>query len=155
MKQKKILATLSMAFVFLVSGIKVNGLLPGRHKNWTDSASDFVYLSSDMEGAISFCETAEDVSAEVFNSGICCFELNSDFLNLSLLSIDPNIMWENDEEPWCFVYAGPIPYNVLRLCWTEELGNLALSLSERIQSASIRAAESNPVARTPATEISF
>lgn len=107
-----------------LSDIEENGLLPDQQKNWADCASGFVYLANDKDGAISFCETAEDVPGEVFDSGICCFEIDSDVLDPALLSVDPNILLEDNESPWCFVYAAQISPDALSLCWTEELGDI-------------------------------
>jgi len=73
--------------------------------------------------------------------GICCFENDSAVLDPALLSIDLNILWEDDESPRCFVYAARILLDVLHLCWTEELGDIKASLSEQIQSASNRISE--------------
>lgn len=111
-------------FEAYLPGITEKGLIPDVQKNWPDCAAGFVYLANDMAGAISFCETAEDVSPDVYDSGICCFEVDANVLDASLLSDDPNMIWEPDEEPWCFVYTGRIPYEALRLCWTEELGEI-------------------------------
>ena len=135
-----------------LSSIEKNGLLPDQQKNWADCASGFVYLANDKDGAISFCETAEDAPAEVFNSGICCFEIESVLLDPALLSIDPNISWKDDESPWCFVYASQISPDVLRLCWTEELGDIRPSLSNQIQSASSRVSVSQPTDKAPVKE---
>lgn len=113
------------------------GLIPDAQKNWKDCASGFVYLTNDMSGAISFCEAAEDVPSDIYDSGICCFEISSDALDPSLMSVDPNMMWGSDEEPWCFVYAGRIPYNALQLCWSEKMER-SPSLDQQIQSATLR-----------------
>lgn len=131
-------------FESYLPGIRDQGLVPDAKKNWADCAAGFVYLSNDMSGAVSFCEAAEDVPSDVSDSGICCFEVDTKVLDRSCLATDPNILWEPDEDPWCFVYAGRIPYNALRLCWTEELGEIHPALSDQIQSASLR---------TPATHI--
>ena len=124
-----------------LSSIKENGLLPDQQKNWADCASGFVYLANDKDGAISFCEIAEDTPASVFNSGICCFEIDSAVLDPALLSVDPNILWEDDETPWCFVYFAQILPDDLRLCWSEELGDIKAPLSEQIQSANNKVSE--------------
>lgn len=117
-------------------GIKAHGLVPDAQKNWADCAEGFVYLASDLSGSVSFCEAAEDISEDIVDSGICCFEVDTAFPDASCLSVDPNILWEPEEEPWCFVYAGNIPYDALRLCWTEELGEIKETLDSQIQTAS-------------------
>lgn len=119
-------------FQSYLSSIKENGLIPDYQNNWADCASGFAYLANDMAGADSFCEVAEDTPADVFDSGICSFEIDSTLLDPALLSIDPNILWEDDETPWCFVYAGQILCDALRLCWTEDLGDIKPSLSSQI-----------------------
>ena len=141
-------------FQCYLSSIQKSGLLPNQQKNWADCESGFVYLASDKEGAISFCEVAEDTPAEVLNSGILCFEIDSVVLDPALLFIDPNILWEDDESPWCFVYASQISPDVLHLCWTEELGDIKVPLSKQIQSASNRVSEVLSTNKVSAKELS-
>lgn len=125
-------------FQSYLPGIAEQGLIPDGQKNWPDCPAGFVYLANDMAGAIAFCETVEDLDSAVYDSGICCFEVDVNALDSTLLSADPNIIWEPEEDPWCFVYAGQIPYEALRLCWTETLGEIKQPLDSQHQSSSLR-----------------
>lgn len=100
--------------------IEKNGLLINQNKVWPDCVSGYVYMASDMDGAISICEVAEDLPDEIYNSGICCFEIDTDALDTSLLFVDPNMLFAEDEEPWCFAYKGNIPHSDLKLCCNEQ-----------------------------------
>lgn len=144
------------------TSIQEKGLVPDDNKTWQDCASGFVYLADDMEAAISFCEAAEDTPAEIFDSGICCFEIDSKFLDKNSLFSDPNILDAEDADPHYFAYAGKIQAHGLKLCWVEP-GNSKIicseylseqkpSLDEQIRSASSRAAGSHPASKIQAKE---
>lgn len=102
--------------------IKKDGLVPGKNKNW-DCESGFVYLSNDMDTAISFCEAVSDnTPEEVYDSGICCFELDINAIDMQYLYKDPNILDADnlsEDNVKCFAYAKPVPFHKLHLIWTE------------------------------------
>lgn len=82
--------------------ILANGIMPGQHKNWTDSSGQHVYLAYDADVAASFCECADEVPDEIYDSGIVVLSVNVDGL---CLYHDPNIRSADNE---CAIYAGII-----------------------------------------------
>lgn len=129
-------------FQAYLSSIEEKGLLPGQRQNWEDCASGFVYFAKDLDTAVSFCEISEDTPDEIIDSGICCFELDSESLEMSKLINDPNILEEEDDEPMgCYAYAGAVPYSAIRLCWREDIGFIRPQLEELIDSAASCGAE--------------
>lgn len=134
--------------------IEEKGLIPGQQKTWENCESGFVYLAEDMDGAVSFCEAAEDVSDEIYNSGICCYEVELSALDLTLLRDDPNILDPQEEGERCYAYAGEIPFDKLQMCWKEAAVSKP-SLSEQIESASARAAAVQPDSKVFAKDISI
>ena len=73
-----------------------------------------IYLASDAEIAESFVECA-DVDDETMESGICIFELDSLDIDETMLKQDPNIILEDDEEAYSFIYPQYIPATALKL----------------------------------------
>lgn len=122
-------------FQAYLTSIKANGLLPGQKQNWTDCPNNYIYLANDMDMAISFCEAAEDTPDLIYDSGICCFEIESDSLDQRQLTGDPNILGTDIYESGCYVYADKIPFSLLRLCWFDLLHPIKISLEEQICSA--------------------
>ena len=81
--------------------IKLNGLIPGKKKNWEDSKRDFVYLATDYEEAGSFAECAE----VDFEDDIYVISISSLKLNLDNLFKDENVI-DGDST---YQYKGIIP----------------------------------------------
>ena len=98
-----------------VASIIQKGFLINQRKSWADCADDYIYLSDDPEVSISFCEIAEDVTDEIYSSGICCFEINSNSLDKNLLFADPNILDASEESSSCYAYAGNISFDSARI----------------------------------------
>ena len=108
-------------FQAYLPSIMEKGLLPNQQKNLEDCEPGFVYLAKDMDAAISYCEVAEDTyESSVSESGICCFEISTENIDIKKLVKDPNILEDPDEDNGCYAYAGEIPSRHLRLCWQEE-----------------------------------
>lgn len=119
-----------------LEGIMEQGLVPGKRKNWRDCEDGFVYLATDPEVAVDFCEAAEDVPDEVYESGICCFEVDSGVLDGKRLVADPNMLEDDEIESGCFAYVGKIPFNDLVLVYREgALAGPEVGLDEKIQMA--------------------
>lgn len=97
------------------------GLGAIQRKNWDISTDGVVCFSTDMDAAISYCETAEDVSDEVYDSGIVCLEIDSEKLNDSLLFLDSNILYEDEEEAECYCYRGIIAPEYCKVCCDENI----------------------------------
>ena len=90
------------------------GLGAVQRKNWEISTDGGVCFADDIELAISFCECAEAVDEEVFESGIVCLEVDSGCLLEELLGVDPN--WKDEENPEaCFLYRGVVAPENLRV----------------------------------------
>lgn len=97
-----------------------NGLGAIQRKNWDISTVGGVCFADDMDLAISFCEAAENVDDDVFESGIVCLEIDSDALSEALLFLDPNFddAWDSSA---CYLYRGIIAPADLKVCWEENI----------------------------------
>lgn len=96
-----------------ISSIKKAGLNPGINKNWDISSSSGICLCSDPEIAFSFCECAEDVSDEIYDSGIVVLAITRG-LRKDLLIKDPNINPNPDADNVHYLlYKGVIPASSL------------------------------------------
>lgn len=100
-----------------VDSIMKSGLQGGLSKNYPDSEPHLVYLATDMETAISFCEIAEPAD-DIYDSGICCFEVTLDEASRAKLIYDPNII-DSDIYKCYYAYPGTIPPELLKLCKEE------------------------------------
>lgn len=60
-----------------LSSIKKYGLGAKQNKNWDISEPGKIYWAWDPDIAISFCESAEDVSDEVYDSGIVVLSISA------------------------------------------------------------------------------
>jgi hypothetical protein len=67
------------------------GLDPSRikKKTWDDCFSWFIYLSTNKEHALSYCEASDDVPEDWLDE-IIVYEILTSDLDLSLLNFDPN-----------------------------------------------------------------
>ena len=81
--------------------IKLNGLIPGKKKNWEGSKKDVVYLATDYEEAGSFVECDETDSED----DIYVISIDASKLNLDNLSRDENVI-DGDST---YEYKGIIP----------------------------------------------
>lgn len=91
-----------------LASIRQLGLGAKQKKNWAISLNNVVCLAIEPDIANDFCESAEDVSDSVYDSGIIVFAINSSDLDRKRLSRDPNL---KDEES--YIYSGIIPANKL------------------------------------------
>ena len=72
-----------------MSDIRKNGLVCNNtHRNW--ECEDGLYFGLDINICASFCDAAEDVPEEVFDSGIVVLAIPIIRLDLRLLFLDPN-----------------------------------------------------------------
>lgn len=117
-------------FESYMPSILEHGLIPSTHSNWYGCASGFVYLSNNPDVAVSFCEASDATPQEVYDSGICCLEVDKEKLNTKLLFDDPNILDKPCDDGLCFAYAGSISPACLQIFYEEKI-----SLSEQIASA--------------------
>jgi hypothetical protein len=99
--------------------IKEFGLGAKQFKNWIGiSADGVVYFSLDPYVAESYCEVAEDVEDEVYDSGIVILCVDS-------LELDECSLWEESE--YEVVYTGVISPELLYV-WDEDKLTPLLSL---------------------------
>lgn len=98
-------------YVAYLPSIMKLGLGAVQKKNWCFSKHGTVYLCTDPFMAISFCEAAEEVKNEVYDSGIVLLSIDESRLTLPLIS-DENI---KDGSYTCFEYHGVIPAEFLRI----------------------------------------
>jgi hypothetical protein len=78
---------------------------------WADSKPGIVYLASDRGVAESYAEAAEEVSDEIYDSGIVMLKIPSKNLDLSKLHDDSNVL---EDESDTYEYHGQIPWNKLQ-----------------------------------------
>ena len=105
-----------------LESILEHGLGAVQMKNWDISVDSGVCFADDMYLSISFCETAENVDDEIYESGIVCLEVDSGCLLDSLLCLDPN--WKDAENPEvCYLYRGVVAPADLKVCWEENIEN--------------------------------
>ena len=91
------------------------GLRTEMKPNWKDMRHcGVIYLASNAEIAESFAECA-DVDDETMESGVCIFEVNISDIDEAMLKQDPNIILEDDEEVYSFIYPQNIPATALKL----------------------------------------
>lgn len=100
----------------LTDKINAQGLLPGHFQTWKGCVSGCVYLADDTELAAAFCEAADDVSDEVYGSGIVVFSVDRSILDETRLVADPNII--DATQKHCFAYFGEIPTAALAITKT-------------------------------------
>lgn len=98
-------------FAANLSSIKKTGLQPGHSKNWDISKPDVIYLSNDPDIAYSFCECAEDVCSDKYDSGIVVLAIPKAALNLKSIQADANILDGGN----CFEYKEAIPPELLSI----------------------------------------
>lgn len=98
------------------NSILSEGLKTGRNPNWNGmDCCGVIYLVDDVDVAGSFAECADLVNEDVFESGICVFEVDVKTLDRSLFNEDPNILFEDDDEVNSFIYPEDIPPSALKL----------------------------------------
>lgn len=93
-----------------IPSIKELGLGAKQFKNWDISADGVVYFATDPYVAESFCEVAEDVEEEVYNSGIVILCVDS-------MELDECSLWEESE--YEYVYTGIVSPELLYI-WEED-----------------------------------
>lgn len=92
--------------------IQQYGLLRYQPQSWPGCKVGCVYLSDDIDFAVSFCEANGDVSDELYNSGCIVYAVDTKELLKSLLKPDPSITDEAQQHS--FAYFGDIPANALQ-----------------------------------------
>ena len=97
------------------NAILSEGLRTEMKPNWKGMQHcGVIYLASDAEIAESFAECA-DVDDETMESGICIFEVDTSDIDETMLTPDPNIILEDGEEAYSFIYPQNIPATALKL----------------------------------------
>lgn len=91
-------------------GLQINNAMT----NWSDSESA-IYLAIDPNIAESFAESAEFIEDDIYDSGIVILEVNTKQLDKNKFDIDPNIIYEDDNEQYSFIYKGSIPNSALKI----------------------------------------
>ena len=87
-----------------LKSILKKGLVPNfKKKNWEDS-EDFVYIDTDYDCAVSFCESSEEVPEDWLDE-IVVIKIDASKLDKSKMRVDPNIV---GEEHTAFIYDGVI-----------------------------------------------
>lgn len=105
-------------FKAYIPEIKKYGLGAKQHKNWEISTDGVVCLTNDPEVANDFCECAEDVPEDIFESGIVVFMIDERCLDKNKLFVDPNVNIDEDDDNYddtveYLIYKGVIPSNQL------------------------------------------
>ena len=97
----------------LIPSIKRTGLDSREGElSWEFSIPGTVYLSNDPDVAESYAEAAEEVSDEVYDSGIVVLKVASKDLDIDKLFDDSNV---KDDFSETFEYRGVIPWNMLSI----------------------------------------
>ena len=79
---------------------------------WEDSKPGIVYLANDPGVAESYAEASEEVSDEIYDSGIVILKIASKDLDLNKLKDDSNVLEDNSDT---YEYHGQIPWNKLSI----------------------------------------
>ena len=97
----------------LIPSIKRTGLDSREGElSWEFSIPGTVYLSNDPDVAESYAEAAEEVSDEVYDSGIVVLKVASKDLAIDKLFDDSNV---KDDFSDTFEYRGVIPWGMLSI----------------------------------------
>ena len=78
---------------------------------WEDSKPGIVYLANDPDVAESYAEAAEEVSDEIYDSGIVVLKIPTKGLELNKLHDDRNVL-EDDSDT--YEYHGQIPWSRIK-----------------------------------------
>ena len=79
---------------------------------WEDSVAGIIYLANDLDAAASYAEIAEEVPAEIYDSGIIVLHIPSKGLDLERLHDDRNV--RSDEASDTYEYHSQIPWNKVK-----------------------------------------
>ena len=88
---------------------------------WEDSKPGIVYLANSPSVAESYAEAAENVSDDIYDSGIVILKVASKDLDLSKLKDDSNVQEDNSDT---YEYYGQIPWNKLSVTNLYDKDNL-------------------------------
>ena len=78
---------------------------------WEDSKPGIVYLANDPDVAESYAEAAEEVSDEIYDSGIVVLKIPTKGLELNKLHDDRNVQ---DDDSDTYEYHGQIPWSRIK-----------------------------------------
>jgi hypothetical protein len=78
---------------------------------WEFSKPGIVYLANDADVAESYAEAAEEVSDEIYDSGIVVLKIPTKGLKISKLHDDRNVQGDSDT----YEYHGQIPWSKIKL----------------------------------------
>lgn len=83
------------------------GIVPDKHENWMGAETrGLVFFSDDPDAALSFCECADAIYDDTYDSGIFIIAIESDMLDKDLFEADPNLI--GDAGPG-IAYRGEVP----------------------------------------------
>ena len=80
---------------------------------WEDSKRGIIYLSNDPNVAEDYTETAENISDEIYDSGIVILKIASKGLNLKKLHDDRNV--RSGQPSDTYEYRGTIPWSKIKI----------------------------------------
>ena len=75
---------------------------------WEDSKPGIVYLANDPDVAESYAESADEVSDEIYDSGIVVLKIPTKGLELNKLHDDRNVQGDDSDT---YEYHGQIPWS--------------------------------------------
>ena len=67
-----------------------------RHKNWSDSKKDSLYLAKSHHVALSYAESSDEAPEKHYDSGIVIYKVNKKHLDKSKIHNDENVLDSND-----------------------------------------------------------
>ena len=87
---------------FMVNKLSImqEGLVIGKKRSWGGQVDEnYVYLANDPDVAYDFCECADDVDEDIYDSGIVVFEIDTSKLDIDKDSLfpDPNVDFDSDD----------------------------------------------------------
>lgn len=92
--------------------------LDSKHaKNWKDCEKGYVYFAQNYDIAYDFCEAAEDVQDDDYDSGIVVLAVDAKTLKKENFKPDGNIITPGHEG--CLAYKGTVQAQKLRIVETE------------------------------------
>lgn len=94
-----------------IDSIMSEGIIPGKHSNWECMINNnCVYLETNKDRAIDFCEVADNVTDDIYNSGISVLFIDTSKLDKSKFEKDLNMI---DDEETTIAYNGIIPTSAI------------------------------------------
>ena len=76
---------------------------------------NYVYLATDQDVAESYCESAEDVDDDVYDSGIIVLKIDTSKLDENKFIKDPNLVLDEEDLEETIAYNGIIQPSAIKL----------------------------------------